>query len=105
MLTIVSVFLYTLSKHLSLIRNKMCTHKIRFIVTQIKTSNHLWELKAKNKNYKLNWEILCRTKPNSNKTCKDYTVVKHAQKNMKLKMQKKNNILKQKKRKAATLLT
>ena len=35
-------------------------------------SNYLWQLKDKDKNYKLKWEILCRTKtkPNNNKTCK-----------------------------------
>ena len=35
-------------------------------------SNYLWQLKDKDKNYTLNWEILCRTKtkPNNNKTCK-----------------------------------
>ena len=34
--------------------------------------NDLWEIKYKNTDYNLNWDMLCRTKtkPNSSNTCK-----------------------------------
>ena len=57
-------------------KDRYWNHKARFNNKQkrysTELSNYLWQLKDKDKNYKLNWEILCRTKtkPNNNKTCK-----------------------------------
>ena len=59
-------------KNLFTYRNNKTTNYLNTANLEFTNLNKIWELKDKNKNYKLNWEILCRTKtkPINNKTCK-----------------------------------